>query len=84
MLFVYRGEDLVPFWTFEKPKSHSISSADHAHRIVEISEHAAPCASKSAQECPHYGGHKKAQFVLEVNSGMVAKNGVRVGDTLDF
>ncbi len=84
MLFVYRKEDLLPFWMYQTKIPLDMIWTDHAHRIVEISANTPPCISKSAQECPQYGGHQKAQFVLEVNAGIAAKNGLRLGDLLDF
>jgi len=54
------------------------------HQVVEISANTPPCPSKSASACPSYGGNKKAQFVLEVNAGIAAANGLKIGDFLDF
>ena len=84
MLFVYRKEDFAPIWMYQTKIPLDIIWADRDHRIVEISANTPPCASKSARGCPYYGGHRKAQFVLEVNAGIAAKNGLKVGDALDF
>src|ERR1700676_3375674 len=84
MLFVYRKEDFAPYWMYQTKIPLDIVWIDHDHRIVEMSENTPPCTSKSAQDCPHYGGRRKAQFVLEVNAGVVAKNGLKVGDSVDF
>ena len=84
MLFVYRKEDLLPYWMYQTKIPLDIIWTDHGHRIVEISPNTPPCPSKRAQECPNYGGHQKAQFVLEVNSGIAARNGLKLGDLLDF
>jgi hypothetical protein len=57
---------------------------DHDRRIVEMSLDTPPCTSKSAKECPNYGGNYKSKYVLEVNAGVAKKNGLAVGDTLVF
>jgi uncharacterized membrane protein (UPF0127 family) len=43
-----------------------------------------PCQAASAKDCTNYGGQFKSKYVLEVNAGVAKKNGLRVGDTLNF
>ena len=43
-----------------------------------------PCKSKSARDCTYYGGNFKSKYALEVNAGVASKNGLKVGETLDF
>jgi uncharacterized membrane protein (UPF0127 family) len=57
---------------------------DGDRRIVEVSLSTPPCTSKSAASCPNYGGNVKSRYVLEVSAGVAAKNGLQVGDRLDF
>jgi uncharacterized membrane protein (UPF0127 family) len=57
---------------------------DHDRRIVEISANTPACLSRSAHECPSYGGHEKARYVLELAGGGAALYGLKVGDTLGF
>ena len=84
MLFVYKKADYLPFWMYQIKFPLDILWLDKDHRIVEMSEKTPACLSKSARECPHYGAHQKAQFVLEVNAGIAEKNGLKLGDLVDF
>jgi uncharacterized membrane protein (UPF0127 family) len=84
MLFVHPQEDNLTYWMYQTKIPLDIIFMDHEHNIVEISANTPPCPSKSANECPPYGGHRKAQYVLEVNAGVAAKNGLKVGDRLNF
>jgi uncharacterized membrane protein (UPF0127 family) len=84
MLFMYGKEDRMPYWTFQVRIPLDIIWIDHHHRVVELSLNTPPCPSLQSQACPSYGGHEKAQFVLEVNAGVAAKNQLKVGDVLDF
>jgi uncharacterized membrane protein (UPF0127 family) len=84
MLFVHPKEDKYAYWMYQTRIPLDIIWLDRQHHIVEISAATPPCPSKSAKECPTFGGHQQAQFVLEVNSGFAAKNGLRVGETLNF
>lgn len=57
---------------------------DKNQRVVELSENAQPCTLTSAKACPRYGGKKKSRYVLEMNTGVIAKNQLKVGDKLVF
>jgi len=57
---------------------------DHQRRIVEISANTPPCPSKSARQCPNFGGHEKARYVLELAGGGAALYGLRTGDVVSF
>jgi uncharacterized membrane protein (UPF0127 family) len=50
---------------------------------VEISANTPPCQAEPSQ-CPSYGGHRSARFVLELAGGMAAKYGLKEGDAIDF
>ena len=84
VLLAYPREGNYPYWTYQVKIALDVIWIDREHRIVEISGATPPCASTSAKQCPVYGGHQKAMFVLEVNSGFAAKNGVGVGQLLNF
>lgn len=84
MLFVHPKEDTLVYWMYQTKIPLDIIFMDHGHRIVEIAANTPPCTSKSANECPSYGGHRKAQYVLEVKAGVAAKNGLKTGDLLNF
>ena len=84
MLFVHTSESNFNAWTYQVKFPIDIIWLDRNHHIVEIVANAPACPSASARECPYYGGHQKAQYALEVNAGVVGKNGLKVGDQLGF
>jgi hypothetical protein len=57
---------------------------DINHRIVEMSLDTPPCKATIASQCPNYGGVQKTQFVLEVGGGIAGKEGLKLGDVLEF
>ena len=84
MLFVHPKEENVPYWMYQVRIPLDIIWMDHQRRIVEISANTPACPSKSARECPSYGGHEKARYVLELAGGGAAMYGLKVGNTLSF
>ena len=84
MLFIHPEENIFHYWMYQTKIPLDIIWMDHDRRIVEMSLDTPPCTSKSAKECPNYGGNYKSKYVLEVNAGVAKKNGLQVGDTLVF
>jgi uncharacterized membrane protein (UPF0127 family) len=84
MLFFHVKMGRYTYWTYQNRIPLDFIWIDHDHKIVEIVPSIAPCPSKVAHECPQYGGHVDASYVLEVNAGIAAKNGLKVGDLVDF
>ena len=83
MLFVYAKDEKYSYWMYQTKIPLDMIWLDHQHKIVEIAANAQPCKTQ-ASECPKYGGHQPAIFVLEVNAGIAAKNNLREGDFIDF
>jgi len=83
-MFVHASEANFPYFMYQTKIPLDIIWISRRRRIVEISVNTPPCPSKSASACPSYGGHQRALFVLEVNAGIAAKNGLKVGDAVDF
>jgi uncharacterized membrane protein (UPF0127 family) len=83
-LFVHGSEANFPYFMYQTKIPLDIIWISRRRRVVEISANTPPCPSKSASACPSYGGHQRALFVLEVNGGVAAKNGLKVGDAVDF
>jgi uncharacterized membrane protein (UPF0127 family) len=84
MLFVHTSEQNVPYWMYQCRIPLDIIWMDHQRRIVEISANTPACTSKTSRDCPSYGGHEKARYVLELAGGGAVLYGLKVGDTLSF
>ena len=84
MLFVHPADDNHPYWMYQVRIPLDIIWMDHDRRIVEISANTPACPSKSARECPNFGGHEKSRYVLELAGGGAALYGLRVGEKLSF
>src|SRR5689334_14959458 len=84
MLFIHTAEGNYPYWMYQVRIPLDIIWMSQQQRIVEISANTPPCPSKAAHECPNFGGHEKARYVLELAGGGAAKYGLQVGDKLSF
>jgi len=84
MLFVHPAEGDYAYWMYQVRIPLDIIWMDQQRRIVEISANTPPCPSKSAKECPSFGGHEKARYVLELAGGGAAMYGLRAGDLINF
>jgi uncharacterized membrane protein (UPF0127 family) len=84
MLFVHPAEDKYPYWMYQVRIPLDIIWMNRDRQIVEIAPNTPACTSKSARDCPSFGGHEKARYVLELAGGGAALYGLRVGDTLSF
>ena len=84
MLFVHPVDDIHPYWMYQVRIPLDIIWMDHDRRIVEISANTPACPSKSARECPNFGGHEKSRYVLELAGGGAALYDLRVGEKLSF
>jgi uncharacterized membrane protein (UPF0127 family) len=83
MLFVHRGPGRYSYWMFQTEIPLDIIWMDATRHIVEIVPNALPCKS-AASQCPHYGGHEEAKYVLEIGAGLAQKYGIRVGESVSF
>jgi uncharacterized protein len=83
MLFLHREAGEYPYWMYQVRIPLDIVWMDPGRRVVEIAASAPPCRTEPGQ-CPTYGGHYRAQYVLELAGGMAAKYGIKAGDTLEF
>jgi uncharacterized membrane protein (UPF0127 family) len=84
MLFVHGAPGQFTYFTYQVKIPLDILWMDPNHRVTEISANTPPCPSTSARQCPHYGGHSTAIYVLEMGGGMAAKYGVQVGSVINF
>ena len=83
MLFIHPRPGRYPYWMYQVRIPLDILWLDDARRIVEISPSTPPCETK-ASECPNYGGHVEARYVLELAGGEAQRQGLHLGDTLTF
>lgn len=84
MLFFHSQPGKYSYWMYQCKLPLDIIWMDSSRKIVEISANTPPCPSKSAKECPSFGGHQDAKYVLELNGGAAARNGITLGTPLDF
>jgi uncharacterized membrane protein (UPF0127 family) len=84
MLFTHGAPGRYPYWMYQVKIPLDIIWMDSRGYVVEILAKVPPCPSKSARECPNYGGTQDAQYVLELAAGMAAKHNLRVGDRILF
>ena len=84
MLFVFLEEGERSFWMHRTKIPLDIIWLNANREIVEISADTPPCPSETRDDCPNYGGHAPAQFVLEIAAGQAAAHGLKLGDRLQF
>ena len=84
MLFVHTVEGLYPYWMFNCKVPLDIVWMNKNRQVVEISLNTPPCPSTNSAECPNFGGHQNAQYVLELNGGAAIEYGIAAGSQLNF
>ena len=84
MLFLHPEDGNYAYWMYQCRIPLDIIWMNHDRRIVEISPNTPPCPSKAAHECPSFGGHEKARYVLELAGGGAAMYSLHVGDAVSF
>lgn len=78
MIFVFPDAARRNFWMHNTPISLDMIFADAAGLVTGIVANAEPFSDKLL------GVEGDAEYVLEVNAGFCAKNGIKPGDRLDF
>lgn len=81
MFFIFKKEDIYPFWMENTKISLDIIWINSENKIVFISKSAEPCKTLS---CPKIIPLEKAKYVLEINGGLVEKFGIKVGDEVNY
>jgi uncharacterized protein len=84
MLFIHTKPGKYAYWMYQVKIPLDIIWMDQSKHIVEISANTPPCPSKSARQCPNYGGHEDAMYVLELAGGMASKYGLAKGQQIQF
>jgi len=83
MLFVHPVTGNYSTWMYQTNFPLDMIWMDQSHTVVELVEQAPPCKTV-ASKCPHYGGHEKARFILELKAGLIRKYGVKTGDKIQW
>ncbi len=83
MLFIHSAPGTIAYWMHNCRIPLDIIWMDPAHQVVEISGNTPPCQAQP-RDCPTYGGHFPAQYVLELGSGEARKHAVDVGKRIAF
>ena len=78
MIFVFPDAARRNFWMHNTPLSLDMIFADAAGRVTGIVANAEPFSDKQV------GVEGASEYVLEVNAGFCARNGIKPGDRLDF
>ena len=81
MLFIYNAPVKEAYWMHNCKIALDIIWLDKAGKVVEVAAGAPPC-EKEARDCPSYGGHEQAFYVLELGAGQAKVHGVENGKLL--
>lgn len=79
MMFLHKPPGNYAYWMYQVKVPLDIIWMDEQGQIVEISANTPPCPTTTASQCPYFGGHYRAQVVLEINAGLAAKFGLTPG-----
>jgi uncharacterized membrane protein (UPF0127 family) len=78
MLFVFKDAEHRNFWMHNTVIPLDMLFADAGGRVIGIVANAEPFSDKAV------GVEGAAEYVLEVNGGFCAKNGIKPGDRFNF
>lgn len=80
MLFIFESEGNYPFWMKNTLIPLDIIWMDSSGKVIDIRE-AEPCEKDPCLVISHVGS---AKYVLEINKGLSAQLGIKVGQTTNF
>jgi len=81
MLFIFDESGIYPFWMKNTFIPLDIIWINENMEVVFIESYAMPCGEG---ECIPINPDILAKYVLEVNSGMVEKNNISIGDVMKW
>ena len=81
LLFVFERLDFHGIWMKNCRFPIDIVWLDEERRVVHLAEAVPPCRK---DPCPVYEPMRKAAFVIEMNAGQAAREGVEVGKKVSF
>jgi uncharacterized protein len=79
MLFIHPHAGLYPIWMKHTLIPLDVLWLSNAGRIVEMAQGAQPCKS---DDCPQYGGRVPSSYTIEVCSGTIKRNLLKLGDRI--
>lgn len=82
MLFIFEKDGNYPFWMKNTLIPLDIIWVNGNKEVVFISENNQPCPEESP--CLSVNPGKNAKYVLEINGGLAAKIGLKIGDKFNF
>ena len=83
MLFVHPKAGNYSYFMYQTLIPLDIIWLDPNRTIVEMVENAPPCKTQ-ASKCDQYGGKQFSAYVLELAGGMVKKDGLKIGQTIQW
>ena len=84
MLFVYDKMAIYTFWMKDVQFPIDIIWIGEDKKIVYIAQNAQPEPDKNDDELKRYRPNAESQYILEINAGLAAANGLEIGDQVDF
>lgn len=81
MLFIFEKAGNYTFWMKNTLIPLDIIWINENKTIVYIKENALPCLSEL---CEIYGPETYAKYVLEINANQSKKNGIKIGEKVEF
>lgn len=85
MLFVFEEERRLNFWMKEMHFPLDIIWIDAQCRLVEVAANVpTPPPNADNNEIPRVNSPSPARYVLELNAGEAARNGMEPGDAVEF
>ncbi len=84
MFFVYDRMAIYTFWMKDVQFPIDIIWIDEDKKIVYIAQNAQPEPDKNDGELKRYRPSGESQYILEINAGLAAANGLAIGDGVDF
>ena len=80
MFFIFEEDGVYNFWMKNMRFALDIIWINKDHDVVDIRDNVPPCT----ESCPSLVPKTQARYVLEVNSGFVRKNNIKIGDKAVF
>ena len=77
MLFIFNNEGVYQFWMKNTLIPLDMIWMDGNNKIVFMAQNIQPCKTMI---CPNINPLVNANYVLEINAGVAAENGIKTGD----